>query len=158
MKSSAQTVKRYRPLGLSIAIGATALLYGIGPLMPVLLLLLINAQGRSIGAELVDPLGWINAGLGLLILAASVLAWIGRPPWARWILIALVLLGTALRLYQVAQTVFSRSSDLGEVGGNLSALAQPLALCQLPLLILVPLYIAWYMNRAPARAFYGSNR
>jgi hypothetical protein len=154
MKSSARTVKHYRPLGLSIAIVATAILYGIFPLMPVVFLLLINTQGRTIGAELVDSLALLNAALGLLILAASVLAWLGRPQWARWILIALVVLATALRLYGVMQTIFSRTSSISEVGGNLSALAQPLAWCQLPLLILVPLYIAWYMNRAPARAFY----
>jgi hypothetical protein len=155
MKSTAQPEKRYRPLGLSVAIVATAVLYGIGPLMPILLLLWVNTEGHSMGAQLIDSLAWINVGLSLLILVASVLAWIGRPYWARWLLIGLVLLATALRIYQVAQ---SMSAGPGEVGGNLSALTQPLALCQLPLLILVPLYIAWYMNRAPARAFYGDSR
>ncbi len=156
--NAAQTEKRYRPLGLSLAILATALLYGIWPMMPVLLMLWINAQGRLIGADIVNSLGWINAGLGLLTLAACIRAWIGRPPWSRWFLIAVILLATAFQLYQVAQTLFSRTSGVGQVGGNLSALGQPLALCQLPLLVVVSLYIIWYMNRTPARAFYDDSR
>jgi hypothetical protein len=154
MQASEQTQARFRPLGLSIAILATALLYGIWPTLPVLLMFWLNAQGRLIGAEIVNTLGWVNAGLGLLTLIASVMAWIGRPRWSRWALIALVLLATVFRLYQVAQTLISHPTFIGEVSGSLSGFAQPLAVCQLPLLVIVPLYITWYMNRAPARAFY----
>jgi len=154
MESSIPHARRYRPLGLSVAILAAALLYGVLPLLPVLLMVWLNFQGRIMGAEIVSWLGWLNAALGLLTLLASVLAWVGRPSWSRWMLIGLVVLATALRLVQEAQVLFSRSSGIGEVGGNLSGLGQPLALCQIPLLILTPLYIAWYMNRAPARAFY----
>jgi hypothetical protein len=154
MESSVPGDRRYRPLGLSVAILAAALLYGVYPLLPVLLMIWLNLQGRTIGAEIVSWLGWLNAALGLLTLLASALAWVGRPAWSRWALIALVLLATVLRLVQEAQVLFPRSSGIGEVSGSLSGLSQPFAVCQIPLLILVPLYIAWYMNRAPAREFY----
>jgi hypothetical protein len=154
MQSPAPGSRRYRPLGLSVAILSAALLYGVLPLLPVLLMVWLNAQGRLIGAEIVSWLGWLNAGLGFLTLLASVIAWLGRPSWSRWALIALVLVATALRLIQEAQVLLTRSTGVGDVGGSLSELGRPLALCQIPLLVLVPLYIAWYMNRAPARAFY----
>jgi len=76
-----------------------------------------------------------------MTLIASIVAWIAGRRWSRWVLIALVLVATILRLYQVAQTLLSRSASIGEVSGSLAGLAQPLALCQLPLLIIVPMYI-----------------
>ena len=33
-------------------------------------------------------------------------------------------------------------------------LGRTLAAAQVPLFVLVPLYVLWYLNRAPARAFY----
>ncbi len=148
------THRRYRPLGLSIAILATAGLYGIWPLIPVLMLVWINARGHSFGGEFQSPLAWSNAVLGFITLVASVIAWIGRPPWSRWVLIALVILATVLRLVQIGTDSLAKPTAGAPSGGNLSSVTQPLSVCQGLLLIFIPLYIIWYMNRAPARAFY----
>jgi hypothetical protein len=162
MKSSTKTAKkadrRYRPLGVSIAILATAALYCILPIFPVLLLVIVVLRRPGdlsdlAGQFLGGPLGWISALIGIITLIVCVFAWIGRPSRSRWTLIGLVWLATALRLIQTAQALSTHSS-IGVVGGSGDAVTRSVALCQLPMLILVPLYITWYMNRAPARAFY----
>jgi len=163
MKSSTTTApkdaRRYRPLGVSIAILATAALYCILPIFPALLLVIVILRRPGdisdlAGQFLGGPLGWISALLGIITLVVCVFAWLGRPARSRWTLIGLVWLSTALRLIQTAQAL-SAYNGIGTVGGNADAITRSIALCQLPMLILVPLYITWYMNRAPARAFYG---
>ncbi len=142
-----------------IALLATVALYCILPVFPVLLIV-IGALRRSsdinnLTAQFTGgPLGWISAALGILTLVVCVFAWIGRPARSRWTLIGLVWLATALRLVQTTQALSAHSGVIGTVGGSGDAVTRSIALCQLPMLILVPLYITWYMNRAPARAFY----
>ena len=152
---SSPAPRRFRPLGLSIAILSAAGLYGLYPMVPLLLLLLTQLRGHNIGSEVIDGIGWVNIGLGAATLVASVAAWIGRPPQTRRTLLALVWFATVLRLIQAAQS-FNQQVPLtsSQVGGNLSSILLPVSLCQIPLLILIPLYMTWYMNRAPARAFY----
>ncbi|MCC7448047.1 MAG: hypothetical protein IT324_11565 [Anaerolineae bacterium] len=163
MKSSTKTASkpapRYRPLGVSIAILATAALYCLLPIFPVLLLVIVILRRPSDISDLAGqfiggPLGWVSALIGIITLVVCVFAWIGRPARSRWTLIGLVWLATALRLIQTAQAL-SVHSGIGTVGGSGDAVTRSIALCQLPMLIIVPLYITWYMNRAPARAFYG---
>ena len=146
--------KRYCPLGLSIAIVATAGLYSIWPMIPVLMLIWVNARGHSIGGQFISSLGWSNAILGFVTLIACVVAWIGRPRWSRWVLIVLVVLATLLRLVQVGTEFFAPPSTAGApAGGNLSSVTQPLTVCQGLMLIMFPLYIIWYLNRAPPAPF-----
>jgi len=160
MKSSSKSVqskpRRYRPLGVSIAILATAALYCVLPLFPALIILLVALQrpvdiGEMAAQFMGGPLGWLSAALGILVLIVCVFAWIGRPARSRWTLIGLVWLVTAVRLAQTAQAL---SVSGGTMGGSSDAVIRSVVLCQLPMLLLVPLYITWYMNRAPARAFY----
>jgi hypothetical protein len=155
--SAAQT-RRFRPLGLSIAILSTVGLYGLWPMVPLFLLILTQLRGHEINSEMVDNTGWFNIGLGAVTLLACVAAWVGRPPQTRRVMLVLVWLETIARLVQAAQSITDRVPvTTAQVGGNLSSALQPVNLCQIPLLILVPLYITWYMNRAPARAFYQSS-
>jgi hypothetical protein len=151
--------RRFRPLGLSIAILSTAGLYGLWPMVPLLLWLLTRLRGHEIGSELLDNSAWFNVVLGAATLIACVMAWVGRPPQTRRTLLALVWFATIVRLVQSAQALSERSLPItsAQVGGSLSSVLQPITLCQIPLLILVPLYITWYLNRAPARAFYKSS-
>lgn len=145
---------RYRPLGLSLAILATAAGYGLIPLLPVLLVLWTQLTGREIGLEMANtPLNWLGVILGALTLVACVLAWIGWPYGIRRALLALVWLSTALLLYRVVGALATPPAAIGEIGGSLSGTATIL-LCQGPILVFVPLYVTWYLNRAPARAFY----
>ncbi len=142
---------RYRPLGLTIAILATALGYGVLPLLPLMLVVWTAITRRQIGTELINtPLNWIMMGLGAITLIACIFAWIGRPQGARLALLGCVWLTTAVWAFRVLQSAFS-APELFGVGGSLTSAG---VVCQVPLLILIPVYVTWYLNRAPARQFY----
>lgn len=148
-----ETTRRYRPLGLMIAIAATAVGYGLLPMFPLLLMLWTRATQRLAGIDFIGgSVGWLGVGLGALTLIASVAAWIGRPRGVRLFLIGMVWLQV---IFNVARLIASLSSPptLTEVGGTFAPAATGL-ICQAPLLTLVPLYVTWYLNRAPARQFY----
>ncbi len=149
------STKRYRPFGLTIAVLATALGYGVLPLLPLGLMAWSRVTQRNLGVDFVGGApGWIAVILGLLTLVVSFLAWLGRPYRVRAALILLVWLTTALWIFRIVQSFTVKPDFLGEVGGSLSSPTAGLV-CQLPLLIFIPLYVTWYLNRAPARAFYG---
>ncbi|PJF36639.1 MAG: hypothetical protein CUN49_04390 [Candidatus Thermofonsia Clade 1 bacterium] len=148
-----QQQRRYRPLGLMIAIAATAVGYGLLPMFPLLLVAWSNLTQRLVGIDFIGgTLGWLAVGLGALTLVASVGAWIGRPRGVRLFLLGMVWLQT---FFGAARWIASLSGapSLPEVSGTFSN-AAPWLLCQVPLLTLVPLYVTWYLNRAPARQFY----
>lgn len=157
-RTKIRSERRFRPLGLSIAILAAAGLYGFVPLIPALLVLLATLRrGRQLndpailsGADFNDPMTWINTILSVATLVACVLAWRGRPVGSRRLLLVLVWLGTVLRLIVTVQSLTVSQG----YPSNINEFFRPVTLCQAPLLILVPLYITWYLNRAPARAFY----
>lgn len=141
-----------RPLGLTIAILSTAFGYGILPLSPFLLVVWASATQRGIGTELFGgPPSWAQIAFSAAILITAVLAWVGRPPWSRWLLLALVWLQTMLLVIRFIAALTTPPTLFG-VGGNISG--NGLWVCQAPLIVLIPLYVTWYLNRAPARAFY----
>ncbi len=149
--------RRHRPLGLSLAILSTGILYGMMPLLPVVFVLILRGSGHDLGADVVSPTTWITAGLAVLVLIVAVVAWLSHSPRSRWLLLGVVWIATAFYLIQIVQSLTpSPQSGTPEVGGSLSGANTSVLLCQVPLLILVPLYITWYLNRAPARAFYQS--
>jgi hypothetical protein len=152
-KNAAKPEPRYRPLGMIIAILATAFLYGIIPLVPVGMAGLISLEGHNLsGADL--PFSGLDIAAGILILVICVMAWIGRPRWIRWVLIICVWLATAYDIERFVQALQPGSLNQGLSGGSLTELTQSALPCVIILLLGVPLYITWYMNRAPARAFY----
>lgn len=151
---SSTTAPRLRPLGLTLAILATALGYGLVPMLPVLLVIWTQLTGREIGLEMANTaLNWLGVMLGVAVIIACMLAWLGRPRGVRRALLILVWLSTALTVYRLVAVLTSSPSMIGEVGGSLSGGATAL-LCEGPILLFVPLYVTWYLNRAPARAFY----
>lgn len=143
--------QRFRPLGLSIAVLGTGVLYGLLPMFPLMLLLLTLLRGRSSGAGLVGQSTWVNVGLGVVALISSIAAWIGRPGWTRWLLIVVVWLTTIYRLVDIVGAYTAPRDPFS--GGSFSDIKE-VYLCIGPALILFALYVTWYMNRAPARAFY----
>jgi hypothetical protein len=146
--------KRYRPLGLTIALLATALGYGLIPLLPVALILWSQISRHGVGVDFVGGApGWAAVVLGVLTLITSVLAWIGRPYRVRAALLILVWVTSAVWVFRIVQSFTQQGSFLGEVGGSLSSPTAGL-ICQGPLLVLIPLYVTWYLNRAPARQFF----
>lgn len=149
----AQTV--YRPLGLTIAILATGVFYGLMPLLEVYFLRRLDATAEEayiLGG--VDTTTWttVQGIIGGAILVVCVLAWIGRPPWIRWVLIGAILVPTAISLFRVFEAWTDPINPI--TGGQAQETVQGFLRCQGPLLILVPLYVLWYLNRAPSRAFY----
>src|SRR5258706_11656597 len=137
-----------RPPGFRIAILTTGLLYGIGPLVPLVLTLLVNARGGPVTAELPNFIGWLNVLTGIVTLAVCGLAWRGRPRWSRWALIGIVWIASIVQFI-----AFLRPPD-GAGESSVTIYSGSVFVCQLMLYLLVPIYLTWYLNRAPARAFY----
>jgi hypothetical protein len=151
--SKAEHKRRYRPLGLMIAIGATAVGYGLLPMLPLLLMAWSSLTQRLVGIDFMGgSVGWLAVTLGAITLVACIAAWIGRPRGVRLFLIGMVWVQA---LFSAARLISSLGStpSLPEVSGSFSG-AAPMLLCQVPLLTLIPLYVTWYLNRAPARQFY----
>jgi hypothetical protein len=61
---------------------------------------------------------------------------------------------TIFQLISVIGSLSARAAPDNQVGGDLLALVKPAQYCEIILLVLIPLYITWYLNRAPARTFY----
>lgn len=145
----------YRPLGVSIAILATAVIYGLMPLGEIYFLQRINATAADTyllsGVEMND---WtvVQGAYGSLVLLACILAWWGRPPQIRFVLIGLLVLITPVNLYRIIQA-WTSSVDM-IFGGPGQEADRAFLICQFPAMLLLPPYVIWYLNRAPARAFY----
>jgi len=144
-----------RPLGLTIAIIATAILYGVLPLLWLYLAqqIAVSADENSLlgGAE-VTTWDWLAGVVGGIILLICILTWWGHPSWIRFVLMGIILLLTIINLYRIVEAAVNPVDPIFE--GQLREAENQVLLCQLPAFILVPLYVIWYLNRAPARAFY----
>jgi hypothetical protein len=150
--------RRHRPLGISIAVLATTLFYGLYPLVYVYPAVWSFFARRNIGEMFgVDFIGgvWGIAGLGLagLVLVASVFVWRGRPPGARLMYIVLVWCAAGTQLARQIPALNPPPAGLATVGTNLQV---PIAwyVCLALFNFAIPLYVTWYLNRAPARAFF----
>lgn len=154
-----------RPLGLSLAIITSALLFSLLPLLQIAILLLLRERLRAV--ELLEGGGaagsyltgisdsqlLLQAGLGLLFLAVAVAAWRGRPPAIRLIMVGAVLLLTALTV-ALDLSAAAQPAAAGEGFDSGAGLADSLLRTRAALSLLVALYVVWYINRGPARAFY----
>jgi len=144
-----------RPLGLTIAILATAALYGIVPLLEVYFLRRVNmAAGDAflLGGVDISAWTWLEAAFGGIVLVTCMLTWWGHPRQIRYVLIVLLLVLSGLNLYRIIEAWTSSIDPL--YGGQAQSALRGFLRCQLPLMIVVPLYVLWYINRAPARAFF----
>ena len=154
--SSAHTERVVRPLGLSIAILATAILYGVAPLLEVYFVHRLSMTAEEsfvLGGADISQWAWIEGAVGGVILALCALAWWGRPAWIRHVLVAVVLAATAVNVYRIIDAAVSPSNAVYD--GLAQSALRGWLVCQLPALAFNPLYTMWYLNRAPARAFYG---
>jgi hypothetical protein len=165
-------MKPGRPFGLSLAILASAMLFSILPLMQVILIILIRYRlqntnlavpgapegvtpsvtgGSFMGITEIELL--IQVGLGLLFLVIAVFAWRGRPAWIRYAMLAAVALLAALTVVLSALPL-ATDTDLNTGIDSGASFIQTLLSGRLILSLLVALYVVWYANRGPARAFY----
>lgn len=152
---SSRADRVHRPLGLSLAVLAVALIYGVMPLLEVYFLRRIDAASEEtflLGGVDIDAWTLLEAAYGGLVLVMCALAWWGRPSWIRYVFMVVVVFPAAVMLYRVIQTWITPADPIS--GGQAQEISRGLLRCQLPGLILVPLYVVWYINRAPARAFY----
>lgn len=153
--SSAPANRVRRPPGLTLAILAVALVYGVMPLMEVYFLRRIDASTSEtfiLGGVGINTWTLLEAAYGGLVLITCIPAWWGRPPWIRHVFVAVALFPAVVMLYRVIQTWTTPTDPI--TGGQAQEISQGMLRCQLPGLIVVPLYVVWYINRAPARAFY----
>ncbi|GAB4518937.1 MAG: hypothetical protein OHK0046_27220 [Anaerolineae bacterium] len=163
-----------RPFGVSLAIFVSVMLYSVLPLMQVGLVLLVANHFRNredtltlpSGEEITefasggDIIGGISdervilqgiLAVGFLVIA--VLAWRGKPAYTRFLLMGAVLVMTAITILLTVLPAL-QSGGRGVSGGSLDAISLPVLCLQFTASVLVPLYVIWYLNRAPARAFY----
>ncbi|MBN1963338.1 MAG: hypothetical protein JW910_01745 [Anaerolineae bacterium] len=142
-------MRRGRPFGLTIALLACTVLYGLYPLGEVLFYLIV--QGRRPSMAIPARL-WPTLIFSLAFLVLLVPAWLGRPPRIRVILIGAVLVVTVLNVV-FALVDLTAQLDLTTIDAA-TDLSRSLDTCSLTFNIVVGLYIVWYLNRYPARAYY----
>jgi hypothetical protein len=169
--SESVTAKPRRPLGVTLAIFASLVLYSAIPLLQIGSILLVESHFKDLDEPFVlngqtlqpitggdfrggitDAQLIVQGGLALVFLIIAYFAWRGKPKWMRFAFIGAVLALTAITI--VVTTIPTLTDGGSNSGGSLDVLKEPLAILQLAVSLLVPVYVIWYLNRAPARAFY----
>ncbi len=157
-----------RPLGVTLAIVASVMLFTVFPLMIVAMVLLVQSHFQNLnfdGSDLEpiamggDFMGVPPASLGiqvilsLVFLVIAIFAWRGRPPFIRYVILVAVLVLTGITF---AVTIAENTSpqNLPQGMSSLDSMLRSGSCGLLVLDLLVSLYVAWYLNRGPARAFY----
>jgi hypothetical protein len=155
-----------RPLGVSLAIFASVMLYTVFPLMIVAMVLLVARHFQNIDFGELQPLAVggdflglspatlvIQAIVALVFLVIAIFAWRGRPAYIRYVMLAAVIL---LTLYSLAMTIMPTltNQNLPQGISSLDSLMSSVSCGQFAMSALVSLYVVWYLNRGPARAFY----
>jgi hypothetical protein len=159
-----------RPPGLSLALIAMALVFGVLPLLQtaavgLVALRLADMQARleadgvapiAMGGEFlgVSPVGLaVQTAAALGFLALTAVAWRGGWPPVRLLISGAVLLFYALTLASTLPAQFAPPNPAAGFDAGQGA-AQSLNQARLVVTTLIVLYAVWYMNRAPARAFF----
>jgi hypothetical protein len=152
---SAQAAHIRRPLGLSLAIISAAIFYGVGSLVDVYILRRMDAvasQSYLMGGVEMPTWTVIEGLLGGIMLIACILSWWGHPPQIRFFLMGLLLLLAGINMYRIIDTWLTPLDPI--FGGQSQEAVRASLRCRLPINVGVPLYVLWYLDRAPARAFY----
>lgn len=160
-----------RPLGLILAIAASVLLYTVVPLMLVGQVLLVEqhfnrmepaipidgdvfapiASGGDLRGQIADWHLLLQTALALGFLLLALAAWRGKPPLVRYLFSGAVIL---LTVFTLLPMLLSTGGDQGLSGGSLDATLRSLGLVQALMYIVVPIYVVWFLNRGPSRAFF----
>ncbi len=163
-------MKPGRTLGVSLAIFASVMLFSILPLMQVAMVLILRYRMQSVnlpdGTSAVQPIavggdytGVTDLGLvlqsllGVVFIIIAVFAWRGRPAWIRLALLVAVLVLTVVTVALSILPLISGSNLNAGIDSG-AAIVHTLLSSRLAASLLVALYVVWYMNRGPARAFY----
>lgn len=153
--------KPKRPLGVSLAIIASVLLFTVLPLLEVIFILSINDMMifDEVGRSGIDVLGMDSFrqqmipqalfAIGFLVIA--VLSWIGRPKIMRFVLSGSIGL---IGLLTISQQIIPRLNATATTLDSSREVNQPILIAYLIATILITLYSVWYLNRWASRAFY----
>jgi hypothetical protein len=151
-----------------LAIFASVMLFTLFPLVLIAMVLIVQQHFQNldfsgsgmepiaVGGDFmgVNPVNLgIQAIVSLVFLAIAVFAWIGRPSSIRYILLAAVVVMTLYSLLQtISQTLAQPAMSQGL--SSLDAMLSSVSCGRFAISTLVTLYVVWYLNRGPARAFY----
>lgn len=176
-QATAQPIRTQRPprtFGVAIAIIMSVMLYTIVPLTLLWVDLSVQSKFQNIenvsipypdgsdgqalavgGTANIVSTGRlifeVVTGLGFLVIA--VFAWRGRPSNIRFVMLAAIGAMTILNLLSIVSSLrVNPTLEEGISSGD--GLANSLLMARLLFTVLIPLFVAWYMNRGPARAFY----
>ncbi len=166
--SESSTTRPPRPLGVTLAIFASTVLFSLFPLVQVMLFFNVRQHfiGQSFDSTYGDPiisgtevlgipdtLLMFQAFVAIIFLVIAVMAWRGRPPQMRFVLMGAVLFLTVLRfILTISPSITPPDPQAGY--SSLDSILALLNSTQFVLNLLVMLYVIWYLNRGPARAFY----
>lgn len=157
-----------RPFGVTLAILASLILFTLFPLMQVGMLISVRLhfanlkfsddgmQPFATGADFLgipDSKIIIQAVVAIVFLIIAFFAWRGRPAFMRYLLMFSC---AALTLFNILNIVIGQLSQQSLEAGasSLDSILNSLSLGQFAIGVLVTLYVVWYLNRGPARAFY----
>jgi hypothetical protein len=154
-----------RPFGLSLAIVFSILVFSIFPVVQIVFFLSVQHQfqqiefltgGGAVGGSLsgdVDPGLIILVVAGLIFFVIAGLTWRGKSPVMRFVFVAAVLAMTLLILV-LTFTALSGDGSLEQGLDSGGSFIDSLLGARLAMSLLVALYVIWYVNRGPARAFF----
>ncbi|MBC7869698.1 MAG: hypothetical protein H7Y09_02575 [Chitinophagaceae bacterium] len=166
--------KPSRPLGVTLAIFVSVILFSLVPLLQIGQIKLIERHFQQVSQTDIpfDPNNPTEAAasggsftgfdddrillqtiVGIVFFAIAIFAWLGKPAFMRFVLMGAVM---GLSLLTIVLTILPQAEQATEGigGGSMQALFRALASGQVLMALLVPIYVIWYLNRGPARAFY----
>lgn len=165
-------MKPPRTLGVSLAILASVMLFTVLPLLQVVAPVLIQYRLSQVdlpspdGSGTERPIavgggleGWSNGatllqvGSSALFFVIAIGAWFGRPRWIRGVMVAAVLILLTVTVTTSIATL-NAPPDINNGLDSSQSLTTSLIYARLAVSGLVTLYVLWYLNRGPARAFY----
>ncbi len=144
----------YRPLGLTIGLLSIVPLFGIEPIVWLYVTYRLNADANGIisgGLEL-DIWRWAGAVAGAAVLITALLAWIGKPRHSQYLVQIAVIASFLLIVVAAWVRAFGDCTDCLIDGATQTV--DDIFRCKVPIQIIAFLYFIFYINRAPARAFY----
>jgi hypothetical protein len=164
-------IKPGRPVGLTLAILLSVFLYAVIPLLMLGYRLLVQDRLSRVDSPVVfegEEYRALASGGSfqlttneivvqtiaiLIFLIVAYLAWRGGRKWVRTLFTSTVLFyGGLTAIFTLRDLLVPSTIDQGITSLD-TLIAQ--GLCSvLVTTVLVPLYVLWYVNRAPARAFY----
>lgn len=165
-------MKPPRTLGVSLAILASVMLFTVLPLLQVAAPVLIQYRLSQVDLPLPDGMGTVRPvavggeleggsngatlfqlGSSALFLVIAIGAWLGRPRWIRGVMLAAVLILLTVTVITSIATL-NAPPDINSGLDSGQSLTASLIYARLGVSGLVTLYVLWYLNRGPARAFY----